>query len=448
MKKILTNNIGFKLISLLFAIALWIIVVNIDDPDITRTIQGIPVTILDEDVVTNNSQVYEVTSGKEVIVSVKGPRSMVDKMTKEYFYAYAPFSEKSNVDAVPIYVQFRNSKYDKSCEITLKTMTMKLDIEQVIEKNYEVQIYHAAEVSSAYYLAKEGISPQNVTLKGPESIVNQINSVRAKIDLSGRTQDFQMALDLKGYTDSGTEMKLDSQVSFSVSSVDYTANIYQVREVPLKCGYTGEVASGYEITEVTTDKTTVKIAGPSAAQVESIVLPDELLNVTDAQTNISVEADISVLLPDGVYLCNSSDSIVKITAKVEPLITNTYRIPISDIDKINIPDGYTAEITSRSVSVTLVGLEKNQSSFSVNNLQPYVDLKNTVEGNNEVILKFTVPENLRVTNDVSVYVYLTKIEEDTTASEVLETTNSSTSTVVQTETDVPMTDEGQATVQE
>ena len=46
-------------------------------------------------------------------VTVKGPRSMVDKMTKDDFYAQAPFSEMSNVNAVPIYVLFRNSKYER-----------------------------------------------------------------------------------------------------------------------------------------------------------------------------------------------------------------------------------------------------------------------------------------------------------------------------------------------
>ena len=50
MKKVLINNIGFKILSLIFAIALWIIVVNIDDPDVTRTFSGIPVTTLDENV--------------------------------------------------------------------------------------------------------------------------------------------------------------------------------------------------------------------------------------------------------------------------------------------------------------------------------------------------------------------------------------------------------------
>ncbi len=422
MKKILTNNIGFKLLSLLFAIVLWIIVVNIDDPEITRTIQGIPVTILDEGVVTENKQVYEVVSGQEVTVTVKGPRSMVDKITKDYFYAYAPFSEKSNVDAVPIYVQFRNSKYDKDCQITQKTMTMKLNIENVIEKSFNVEIVHSADVPSGYYLGKEGISPETVVLTGPESIVNQVHSINTRIDLSGRTQDFQVSVPLRCYTDSGTELSLNAETSLSVQSVDYYANIYSVREVPVTCGYTGKVANGYELIDVNVDKSTVKIAGPSVSQLDSIVIPDEILNVSEATQNVSVETDISTLIPEGVYLCNSSDEVVKVTAKIEPIINNTYTLPVSEIDKVNIPDGYNAEIVDRNVNIVLSGLEDKMTTFSVNEIEPYVDLRNTVEGNNEVLVRFTLSEGLSLVQEVKVNVVLTKINETTTNGESTENT--------------------------
>ena len=36
-KKALTANIGFKILALVFSIALWMIVVNVDDPEQTKT---------------------------------------------------------------------------------------------------------------------------------------------------------------------------------------------------------------------------------------------------------------------------------------------------------------------------------------------------------------------------------------------------------------------------
>lgn len=408
MKKILTNNIGFKLLSLLFAIVFWLIVVNIDDPEVTRTIQGIPVTTLDEDVITGNNQVYQVISGNEVTITVKGPRSMVDRMTKDDFLAEAPFSEKSNVDAVPVYVSFRNSKYEKDCEITQKTMSMKLSIENIINKSFEININHVSELSSSYYLGKESITPKTVSVSAPESIINQIENVAVDVDLSSHTEDFSMPLNIKYYTGTGSEVSLGVNSSVNTSTATYSANIYQVREVPLKCGYVGNVADGYELVEVTSEKSTIRIAGPDANLIDSIVLPDELLNLSKATADVSVEADIAALLPSGVYLCNPNDAVMKITAKIEKLVTSTYRIPVSEIDKTNIPAGFSAEISEQSINVRLIGLEKEHSSFSVNDLNAYVDLKNTVEGNNEVIVRFTLPNGLKLVDEVRVNVLISK----------------------------------------
>ena len=82
MKKTLTNNIALKLISLFFAAIFWIVVVNVDDPEVTRSISGIPVIVLDEGVITNQNQVYEIASGDMVSITVTGLRSQVDKMTR------------------------------------------------------------------------------------------------------------------------------------------------------------------------------------------------------------------------------------------------------------------------------------------------------------------------------------------------------------------------------
>lgn len=419
MKKLLTNNVGLKLLSLLFAVILWLIVVNIDDPEISRTIQGIPVTVLDEEVITGNNQVYNILSGNEVTITVKGPRSEVDRMTKDDFVAEAPFSEKSNVDAVPIYVTFRNSKYEKDCEITQKTMSMKLDIENIITKSYEVNINHTSELIASYYLGKENIEPKAVTVSAPESIINQIEKVVVDVDLSSHTEDFSVPLNIKCVTDTGTTIPHNNNnVTADNNTVTYSANVYPVREVPLEFSTKGNVADGYELVNVVAEKSTLKIAGPDVDKIESITFPGELINISGANSDVMVDVDILAQLPRGVFLCNEEDATMKVTATIEPLVSNTYRLPVSEIDKNNIPEGYKAEITDQSVNIRLVGLQKSHDAFSLDELNAYVDLKNTVEGNNEVILRFTLPNGLKIETEVRVNVLLTKIvdEQDSTTS--------------------------------
>ena len=48
MKKSLTTNIPLKIMSVIAAILIWLIIVNVDNPIVTRTIPNVPVQVLNE----------------------------------------------------------------------------------------------------------------------------------------------------------------------------------------------------------------------------------------------------------------------------------------------------------------------------------------------------------------------------------------------------------------
>ena len=66
MKQKLTNNLGLKLISVALSVILWLIVVSIDDPVISRTYSGIEVEVLNADAVTSQGKVYEILDGSRL----------------------------------------------------------------------------------------------------------------------------------------------------------------------------------------------------------------------------------------------------------------------------------------------------------------------------------------------------------------------------------------------
>ena len=104
MKKKITHNLLLKVMSVVLAFILWLVVVNINDPDTVRTIRAIEITILNEQAITGQGQgqVYTIRENRTAAVVVKGPRSIVDKMDKSDIKATVDFSEVSSVGAVPI----------------------------------------------------------------------------------------------------------------------------------------------------------------------------------------------------------------------------------------------------------------------------------------------------------------------------------------------------------
>ena len=109
MKNFISNNIGLKLLSVLLALLLWLIVMNVEDPAVTRTISDIPVQIINDDVIKSRGYGYTVESGEKVDIRVKGRRSVIDGITTDDFIATADFNSVSSMKMVPIEVNARTN---------------------------------------------------------------------------------------------------------------------------------------------------------------------------------------------------------------------------------------------------------------------------------------------------------------------------------------------------
>jgi YbbR domain-containing protein len=105
MKKKLTGNLPLKILSVIVAFLFWLVIINVTDPTTARTFYGIPVQVLNENVITSANQVYEIVDGDKVNVTVKGKRSFVETLGTSDFVATADMSELSKVNAVSIDVK-------------------------------------------------------------------------------------------------------------------------------------------------------------------------------------------------------------------------------------------------------------------------------------------------------------------------------------------------------
>ena len=66
MKKWL-NNPGLKITALVFAILIWLIIVNVNDPIMTRTINSVPVRVVNASYVESLGDTYKIRDGYDTI---------------------------------------------------------------------------------------------------------------------------------------------------------------------------------------------------------------------------------------------------------------------------------------------------------------------------------------------------------------------------------------------
>ena len=148
MKDFFTKNLGLKIVSVLAAFVLWLVVVNVDDPVISKTYTGIPVEILNEDVLTDQGKCYEVIDDTSTVnVVVTANRSVIDGMSKDYIKATADLKAITAADTVP--VEVRSTRYsDRIDSVSTRNAFIKLNVENLIRKEVTVTTGYEGEPAS------------------------------------------------------------------------------------------------------------------------------------------------------------------------------------------------------------------------------------------------------------------------------------------------------------
>jgi len=418
MKRKLTNNLTFKILSVVFAVILWLTVMNIEDPNKTVTVRGIKVQVLNETELTGNAQVYEIKSGSLCDVMVTGPRSIVDSLSSEDFVATADFTELSQTNAIPIKVTLSDekAKYENKLTITQNTYTMKINVEKVISKEYVIEVVLNGQIADKHQMGDYETSIDTVTITGPESIIASIEEVKAIADISKLGDNLDVTVGFSLYNTSGELLEYtDEDITLSHDSVRITAEMYDIKEVPVIYEIQTGIFAEYIINGSSINKPNVKVWGKEKdiKGLSQIVIPQELLDMENISESDTFVIKISELLPNGV---NASSGYEKVTITVDrsKIKTKKFTISLEDVMIKKIPDGYEASITDTgNITVTLKGADKIVDTITVESLLPYVDLTGAVIGTNPFAVHLTLPDGIEMTEAVTIMVTVDEKETET-----------------------------------
>ena len=379
MKKTLTSNIGLKLISLIAAFILWMIVVNTDDPMITRTYSGIAVEVINTDEITDQEKTFEIMDNTDTIsVIVHAKRSVIEDMSRDYIRATADMKEITAVNTIPIEV--RSTRFsDRIDSLTPVTKNVRVQIEDLGVKRVRI----TAETSGTPdegYVAGSAVPTVNIlSVAGPASIVDRVSFARAVVDVTGVKSDISTSVPVNLFDEDGN-LITESMLEVSVTEVHVDVKILETKVVPVSYGHiTGVPADGYQMTGgVSLSPDSVRVAGSGSEweALASIEIPDDVISVAGATGNLVMNVDITRYLPNGVSFADSDfDGQVTVTVYIGNVASRELMIPTVNISITNVPEGYSAVLVDiggyKGVSVyglsdTLKQLDGNSITGVIN----------------------------------------------------------------------------------
>lgn len=410
MKKMLLNNIGLKVISVVFAILVWIIVSNVDDSYTTATYSNIKVDIINENQLAEKKKSWTVIEGDKVTVTLKAKRSVLDSINAETdIYAVADLSKLSITNAVQIEVSVLKHASEIK-EISLgKVNTLKVYLEDTKTEQFPVTIELEGEVGKGYAIASKSAVPNLVNVTGPQSLVDKIDEVRVHLNVQGESRSKVVQLEPVYYDVNNKELDAN-RLSCNVDAIQVNLVIYESTVVPVVVNTIGQPAPGYGVAEIIYEPKEITVAGKEEAldKLNSIVIND--INVSGKTADFEVTVDAKDYLPKNVVM-GQENSEIMIRINIEKMVQRTLTIKNNDIALLEVPVGYNAAIQNLDgeYNISIQGYQKALNKLSVKDLHPRINIGNLSAGQYSKYVLFDLQDNMKLMDRLRVDVILQQI---------------------------------------
>ncbi len=414
MRRRLTSNLGLKVLAFFIAVFMWLIVVNIDDPVIEKTYTGIPVSVVNEEIVTATNRTYQIVDGtQEVSVAVSARRSVMEKITAEDIAAVADMKELSLGTQIPIEVSIQGYRYEKAFT-TPRNLQVK--IEDEARSNFPITPTTLGTVREGYVLGELKADPEKVTFRGPESVINSISRVVAEADVSGLSEDAEIEARLILYDVNNNVIDqtiLANNLGKEGVSVDVT--LYRIKNVPVKLSTSKiSAADGYKVSAVGVEPREISVTGDeqALAELDEIWIPAEELEMSDLTERTEKIIKVSSYLPEDVMLVEENADSVVVSIQIEQPGVKNYEVSTSSITVNNLSENLQLSYGAVDFEIQVKGPAETLKVFSTAK-KVSIDLKNySVPGVYFVPVSIDLPDGCTMVSDVEIEIILDEKEEE------------------------------------
>ena len=399
-----TKDIGWKLLSLAIAVALWFMVINTENPLETRSYTA-SVQIQNEEslfergyVVVNEDEI----NSTRVMVRLRGQRLALDTLSQSNTKVQAIvdlsnviYSYNGEPVSVPVNIVIP-SVVNNSFEILSKSVqSVTVDIQPYINKDFTVKPVVNYSDESSGELINAVTSPSTITAYGAKSVINSIAEVRASVTPEVLENDMVMTAVPTAYDAEGNVV---NNVTFSSSELSVKISMDDMKSVRIAVDTTGRPAEDYQVTGLYLSPETIDVAGSEEALsgISVIRLPD--IDIAGMDSNIIKTFDIGDYLPDGVRIVGGTDTVTA-TVTLERNEEKNIVIPADSItDNGTTPEGLTAQIESEDIEITVSGPAGKLEL--VDGVNAYVDLSGYEAGTYEdVPVVIELPDDVSMTSE-------------------------------------------------
>lgn len=343
------KNLPTLILALALAVAVWISAVTAADPSIRQTYPrpiSIEITGQDPGLVLTS----EIPSEAEIALSA--PTSTWDALLAEPAPIRAVVDLSglaAGVHVQPVQVQIQ-ARAVQLVDHSPKTISVVL--EPLATKNLPVGLQMQGEPAVGYAAETPSLDVETVTISGAESSVSRVARVQVVLDISQARENIARELTLTALDEDGNPV---TSVAITPQQVNITALVNNrggYRNVVVKVAVSGQIASGYRLTNISAFPPAVTVFSTNPQVIEDLpgYVETASLDLTGAKDDLDVRLPLE--LPDGVSVVGEQTVTVQVgIAAIESSLT----LSAMRVEVVGLEPGQAAKISPETVDVILSG---------------------------------------------------------------------------------------------
>lgn len=420
-KKKLTNNLLLKILSLAIALAIWLLVANINDP-VVVTSYDVPVTIQNSAYLESGGKTYQVLEQQQMVtVILRGNSSVVENRTGD-IQAVADLTQIVDMDTTPVMVPVTATCDRVAAEdISVVPAAIGIEIEDMVSKDFTITVTAGDTTPSAdYEVGTMEANPEKVTITGPESLIDKIDRVMAEVNTTPMNEDTTITSRLIIYdknqdTLDETEM---NYLKFDIGQpvVDIHVDLWRVRgDIQLAVNYSGSPAPGYQVGDVTITPSTISVAGTDEALAQlavegnTIEIPADAIVLDGQNSDVETRLTLSEYMPDDLVVANNVETAIA-NVSIIPEGSQEFRVATRDIAIENLDDKLRLVFDTDSVTVRVRETGGQINDLTADEISLSADMKDRGAGDYEIQLEADLPDGYELLVPVKTLVHVSELE--------------------------------------
>ncbi|HOC07906.1 MAG: hypothetical protein GXY97_04715 [Clostridiales bacterium] len=386
----MTNKkVNTRIISILFAVALWLYVASEQNPTEYKSIKDVPVRLINTETVGASGLVIRDPQQHKVDVNIQGKRSVLAEIKSGDILAEADLRgyTRRGVNNVPVEIRGLPSNIEL---VDFNPKTIKVNMEQISSIQVPVTLVTEGKPMEGYTALPPVITPGEVLVNGPESVLGSVRVLTAVMKLSGASADLREVLAVKAVDADNNSI---AGVTVNPGTVEVTIPIRKTKTVRIEPVMVGQPAADWEITETSLSRDTILIYGEETVlqTIDSIRTEPVSLAGMDKNTSISV----GLIMPEGVA---PVDNISSVTVYVRGVKTINRDISVGSVNFTGMDEDLrlSDETTVPSIRVTVRGREDIVGSLTADDITVTANLGGLGEGKHSVALEVKLPEEVQL----------------------------------------------------